>query len=158
MRQASDPLSVLELSFADEEDKEATIRGGIQPISQDEKEYRSNAMKRRLNRRCKGLLESPALRPKVQNHSSHRDELEPARGFQSQKQSLYPPDEPVNLNVEYLHRTVKDFLENPEICNILLGATQPPFDPNVSLSRAFLLRLKDHRQDGSPEKTTFGAP
>ena len=42
----------------------------------------------------------------------------------------------------YLHRTVKDFLESRAIWPQLVAATEDSFDPNISLCRSFVLKLK----------------
>lgn len=47
-----------------------------------------------------------------------------------------------DARVEYMHRTVKDFLEEPQIWSQIETATDNSFDPNISLIRAFLLRFK----------------
>lgn len=49
--------------------------------------------------------------------------------------------------MEYLHRTVKDFVEKPEVWKMILAATRPAFDPSASLARGFLMKLKDHSED-----------
>jgi hypothetical protein len=46
------------------------------------------------------------------------------------------------VQVEYLHRTAKDFLEDPQIWSKIVGATDDSFDPNRSLSNSFLFQLK----------------
>jgi hypothetical protein len=48
----------------------------------------------------------------------------------------------VNEKVDYLHRTVKDFLDRPEIWDQFRSATTHDFDPYASLARAHMLQLK----------------
>lgn len=61
VRASSEPLSLLELSYADVEDPHLAIRSEIRALTLDEEQYRCEGMKRRLNSRCKRLLEVPAL-------------------------------------------------------------------------------------------------
>jgi hypothetical protein len=96
VRQSEDSLSLLELSFADEEDPETAVRAEIGPLNQADKEYRCDEIKRRLNSRRKGLLEVPALLPKSEKNRKclvdsvlDSDEL------------IYAPDNLANLKVEY---------------------------------------------------------
>jgi hypothetical protein len=44
--------------------------------------------------------------------------------------------------VDYLHRTAKDFIERPETWDMLLAANVAPFNPHLSLLRSSLLLLK----------------
>ena len=66
-------------------------------------------MRRRLNSRCKGLLEAPFV------------EKEP--------------------RVQYLHRTVKDFVEMPHVWAKISNATDS-FDPVKCLANSYLWKLK----------------
>ena len=56
VRAAEVPPSLLCLSFADEE-PDFVINMNVQPLSEDEQFSRADIMRRRLNSRCKGLLE-----------------------------------------------------------------------------------------------------
>jgi len=60
-REAKGTLSVLEFSLADEEDPKLAIRMKVAPMSDEERLSRSEAMRMRLNSRCKGFLEIPQL-------------------------------------------------------------------------------------------------
>ena len=115
-RAAGRPLTLLQLSFADEEDLFAAIKAGCGPLTDDERTLRYETMKRRLNSRCKGFLE-------VRSTDA------------SSKHSRSP-------TVEYLHQTVKDFLEKPEIWTRIVAAIETLFLPALPLSRAFLWTIK----------------
>ncbi|KAF2177486.1 hypothetical protein K469DRAFT_603169, partial [Zopfia rhizophila CBS 207.26] len=107
--------TLLCLSLADEEDPEYCFRTAVKPITNSDKLSRSRNMKRRLNSRCKGLLEVASV-----STSLHM----------------------ANQKVQYLHRTVKDFLETPAVWSWIVGSNSTPFDPHLSLCRSFLLQLK----------------
>ncbi|RDL35942.1 uncharacterized protein BP5553_06554 [Venustampulla echinocandica] len=110
---ARQPLSVLAVSFADEEDPNFAVLAKM-PLDRNKMVFRFEDTVRRLNSRCRGLLE-------VRNGSS-------AFGLDSK--------------VEFLHRTVKDFLETPSIWNRILSQSAPNFDVDISLMRSYLLQLK----------------
>jgi hypothetical protein len=107
------PLTLLNLGFA-EDGFDKAMSAEIGPLSLAELEYRVEKMRRRLSSRCKGLLEAP----------KSRDESG------------------VTAKVQYLHRTVEDFLSKPDIWEYILSGLPPPFDPNVSLFSAILLEIK----------------
>jgi hypothetical protein len=107
---ARDPLSLLEFSLAEEE-FQRTTSFQIQPMSSQEVSFRTEAMRRRLSSRCKGLLE-------VTRSSENGRSI-----------------------VQYLHRTVKDYLHRADIWrHIILGAE--PFNPDLILAGTFLHSLK----------------
>jgi hypothetical protein len=85
----------------------------IKELSKEEIAFRTETMRRRLQSRCKGLLEV------------------------SRVEALGP-----EAKVQYLHRTVREFLEQPDIWEYLLSGTQNSFDPNSTLIGAFLLQIK----------------
>ena len=108
------PLSVLAVSFADEEDPNFALSARM-PLDVDDITFRYQETARRINSRCKGLLE-------VRCH---------------QESDLLPESK-----VDFLHRTVKDFLDTPVIWNRILSQSGPDFNPDVSLMRSYLLQLK----------------
>jgi hypothetical protein len=109
------PLSVLALSFADEEDLEYAIKADSGPLTETELSFRCEEAVRRLNSRCKGLLEVRA--PRGDAH-------------------------PAESGVDYLHRTVRDFLNTPNVWEKIVSQSDPSFDPNLSLMGSYLLQLK----------------
>lgn len=73
---------------------------------------RAELMRRRINACCKGLLEAVSNAPLSLQH------------------------------VNYLHRSVKDFLEREDTWTTLLSATNEKFNPNQRLSNLQIMRLK----------------
>ena len=94
VRAAQEPLSLLDLSLAEEEFQKTTSFQ-IQPMSSQEISFRTEAMRRRLSSRCKGLLEV--------TWSGEND------------RSI----------VHYLHRTVKDYLHRADIWKRILSGAEP---------------------------------
>lgn len=83
VRHAQEPVSILLLSFLDEECPKYVLRQPLRPLSGADTDMRITAMRKRLNHRSKGLLEV------------------------DQKQSLE-----AEATVQYLHRIVKDYIES----------------------------------------------
>lgn len=155
---AQSPPSLLGLSFADEEDPLFALQADIKPLSDNEKLLRCQIMKSRLNSRCKGFLEvplpnsGPEWAPSVVEFVDEQlgEELQwlaiQARQ-RSYKYSGYEQQDLgttslVNQKVEYLHRTVKDFIARPDIWSRMTAATKNSFDPNLALCQSYLLQLK----------------
>ena len=152
---AQRPPSLLGLSFADEDDPLFALQAEIEPLGDEAMLSRCHAMRRRLNSRCKGLLEvsspksSTEWAPLTIKMSSKCD-LELLDSHQKPRicENLYyePPDShfqsTADLKVEYLHRTVRDFMTRPEVLSKLVAATKTNFDPDLALCRSYLLQLK----------------
>ncbi|KAE9370087.1 hypothetical protein N431DRAFT_411184 [Stipitochalara longipes BDJ] len=125
VREAQEPPSILCMSFADE-GLDSVLKQKIAPFDGEEINTRVNVMKRRLNSRCKGLLE---VAPELE----HPDGL------------LLLSSDPYSLSastVQYLHRTVKDFLENSKNWEWFMKSRQEDYDPNLALAKSFLGQLK----------------
>lgn len=113
VRASEEPLTLLSHSFV-EDGFDKAMAAEVTPITRAEKEYRAERMRRRLNSRCKGLLEAPVR-----------------------------TDESIaSAKVQYLHRTVKDFLNRLDIWAYIISGLPPPFDPDLSLFGAALLKIK----------------
>jgi hypothetical protein len=118
---AKGPLTILQFSFADEESPESAIKMRLGPMDQNELSLRIEAMNRRLNSRCKGFLEAE-------------------RGLQSMQGTDKRP--PEQLTVQYLHRTVRDFIKSPKAHKFLQASANRGFDPSLQLCVAYLMYAK----------------
>ncbi|KAL6704045.1 hypothetical protein ACN47E_008809 [Coniothyrium glycines] len=114
------PLSLLDLSFADEDDLDFAIKAPLGPLTTKQVTLRADQMRHRINACCKGLLE--------------------AKSDQSTRLA--------DTKVGYLHRTVKDFLEQDDVSAKLRDASRDDFNVNQRLYNVQVMRLK--RQD--PER------
>jgi hypothetical protein len=112
VRAARQPLSLLSLSFA-EDGFENAMNAPIKPLTVGESNFKAETMRRRLTSRCKGLIEAP----------THKDAGSSAK-------------------VQYLHRTVKDFLNSPKIWDYIKSGAPDSFSPNLMLCGAFLQEIK----------------
>ena len=90
-------------------------------MTQDEVSLRIDAMNRRLNSRCKGFLETDRAFQNIQGNSVRH---------------------PSQLTVQYLHRTVRDFIKSPKAQEFLQTSTNPNFDPSIQLCAAYLMSMK----------------
>lgn len=106
----SEPLTILRMSLADEDDAEFAFKMPALPLTEAKIATRVELMRRRLNACGRGLLETPKT------------------GHQ-----LLPDAE-----VGYLHRTVKDFIQRPEIWSKIREATPSAFDPTARLAASYI--------------------
>ncbi|KAL1873205.1 hypothetical protein Daus18300_004025 [Diaporthe australafricana] len=106
MMAARSPPAAVVFSFADEEDPEFAPRQPVEHLEEDQVNMRIMTTRRRLNSRCKGLLE------------------------------LGPEN-----RVQFLHRSVKDYLVNQDIQHRLEEVTGD-FDAHLKYCAAYLSVLK----------------
>ncbi|CZR56317.1 uncharacterized protein PAC_06205 [Phialocephala subalpina] len=112
VRASTKTPTLLSLAFA-EEGMEKAISYDIKPETDEALDFRAEGMRRRLSSRCKGLLEAP------RTVFDTRDTM-----------------------VQYLHRTVRDYICQPKVWEFVSSGTNESFDPNVALSACWLLRIK----------------
>jgi len=113
---ATEPLSLFALAFLDEQHPAFAIEAPIPFWENVNMASLAQKMKLRVNARCTDLLEVIEI-PEAE-------------------------DEWSKYQVNFLHRTVKDFLGLPEIENRLASWISSPFDANVYLCKALLLQMK----------------
>ena len=116
--EAREPLHLMTYSFLDEEDLDHVVAAPLNPLTRQEITFRQEDMRRRLNGRCKGLLEVAA------GNVNSYDEL-----------SLGPL-------VEFHHRTVRDFLLTKDMQSMLVKNLEPDFEPNARICKALVAQLK----------------
>ena len=157
--------SVLLMSLADDEGHNWAITRAVDPFTSKEIWYRAITMKRRLNSRCRGLLEIGPLPRQLPKNCIWTDcKLGNMTGKALGNNDLFisqnaprsdAKDAPAitdldvgdghilaAASVDYLHRTVKDFLTSPWIWKHIRDASSATFSPDVSLFRAYLVLLK----------------
>ena len=166
---AKKPPTILCMAFTDQSIEQA-MAAKVKPLTGSEIRYMARTMKRRINSRCKGLLEVGYFADEESDSDSlddftdgaHRssidgecsedvEKLSEDDGWASEEESLASKDEeltPAQLDVladtkvQYLHRTVKDYLEQPQIWSEITAATDPGFHPLIALYASHLLQLK----------------
>ncbi|KAG0652892.1 hypothetical protein D0Z07_0177 [Hyphodiscus hymeniophilus] len=118
------PLTLFALSLADDNDPHLAMTSPIRPFTELEVSIRSNTMEDKLKSRCAGLLEVQGTSGEIPNAS--RLDIAKAGG-----------------KLQYLHRTVKDYLEQPSVWSTITIKTESlAFDPNISLLKSCLLQMK----------------
>lgn len=108
------PLSLLDMSFADEDDLDFAVKAPRAQLTVQQVASRAELMRRRINACCKGLLE--AKRDGVTRLADTR--------------------------IDYLHRSVKDYLQQQETSARLRAASRRDFNVNLRLYNAQIMRLK----------------
>ncbi|KAH6622677.1 hypothetical protein F5144DRAFT_496494 [Chaetomium tenue] len=115
---SSDPPPALLLWFIDEKDVDFALRLPVVEMSNEDAQIRLETMRRRVNSRCKGLIEvaHPGNTPKI------------APSFRTP--------------VQYMHATVKDYIEGSKVQERLLRELGTTFDPHLSLCSGSLAMFK----------------
>jgi hypothetical protein len=114
MRGSLEQLSVLDFSYADDPDPDVVGKALYGAPDPQQAEGRARRMRRRLKVCCKGLLEAEA---------EHQ--------------------QPITLaHVTYLHRTVRDYLERPEIWSQFLVMAGDDFNFSLRMFHVHALRVK----------------
>ncbi|EUC31138.1 hypothetical protein COCCADRAFT_6931 [Bipolaris zeicola 26-R-13] len=114
---ASTPLTLMAYSFLDEEmeNGKSALERPVKPMDNYELSARHQQMRRRLNGQTKGLLEA-RQDPAGTDYFGYR--------------------------VDFLHRTVHDFLRTNDMQKLLAGKTKAGFNPELSILRGYLVLLK----------------
>lgn len=108
-------LTSLELLFAEETDAQRLLSSPASTMTDHERMSRIRFVDVWLVTRCGGLIEA--------NKPSNSEDI--------------------NRNLSYLHRTVRDFLELPQIWTRIMGLTRgSDFNPHVSLLQSSVLFIK----------------
>ncbi|KAI0848078.1 hypothetical protein F5Y00DRAFT_270500 [Daldinia vernicosa] len=120
---ARQPAPCLIYSFHDdeEEDPDYALNFPIDPLGAQRVENRMKEISRRLNGRCRGLLE-----------------FNPKSGY-----------------VEFLHRTVMDYLRTETISTYLESKSPLGFNPTLSLLKAFVAYIKRTKFPEPIDRTQF---
>ena len=119
--EAIEPLSLMTYSFLDEENLDNAVTAPLEPLTNQEVLSRQDDMRRRLNGRCKGLLEVVSR----------------SRG----KSNIYV-EQYRAPRVVFLHRTVRDFLDTKDMQNMLIEHLEPSLEPKSRICKALLAQLK----------------
>jgi hypothetical protein len=117
---AQHPLPPDVFTVLDEDDPDYCIKVKPRLVPAEEYEHRIKIIERRLNARCKGLLEITNMSGSVLGRDGYCD----------------------RYVVRYLHRTVRDFLRDEGVISLLKGRLKAPFDADLMICRGYLLYLK----------------
>lgn len=131
--EAEEPLSLLTYSFLDEENLDDVLASTASVISTKDILSRQEDMQRRLNARCKGLLEVVGERDLGR----------------APREIIYA------LKVDFLHRTAYDFLLTKDMQNMLAEELKADFEPKTLFCKALFAQMK--RLDYSATGDVFEA-
>lgn len=130
------PLSVLDFSFADEDDVDFAVTMEQRTLTFQQMNARVELMRRRLNACTKGLLE-------VHRYWAETDVLSRGSTPDAANDTNDPPCTKPWAEVDYLHRTVRDFLLNKETWEkIALITKGTEFNVNQRLCQTCIARAK----------------
>ncbi|EMD90692.1 hypothetical protein COCC4DRAFT_56616 [Bipolaris maydis ATCC 48331] len=139
---AIEPLSLFTYSYIDEEDPQYGINAEIKELWRHEIIHRLQTMKRRLNARCNGLLEMTIDR-------RDGDERERLRKIIDDPEDASVVIDIIDktiifdsFKVDFLHRTVRDFLNTEDIRRTIRQNIKTDFQPTSAICRAFLAQIK----------------
>ena len=108
-------LSLIQLSFADDNDPELAFKMHPGHLSSSERDSRVTIIARRLNACCKGLLEPQRSRSKSQDFAEEQ--------------------------ISYLHKTVKDFFKRQDVWSKFVNASLG-FDPQQAVYVSHICHFK----------------
>jgi hypothetical protein len=129
--QATAPLDLIAYSFLDEEDPEFAVGSPVRAMESEKVVRRCADMRKRIVARCKLLLEVVEA---------------PSTGLDSGSQILY-----FGTKVNFLHRTVVDYLRESEAQQLLASRLKTPFDPRREICNMLLAQLKFSHGHLSPQ-------
>lgn len=118
-------LPLMAYWFMDQDDPTLLENTLVAPLSIEIINNRLNQMEKRLNACCKGLLEARSTSPVVP--------------FKS-KDAFF------KLEVDFLHRTVRDFLRIPDMLNMVKKWVGTTFDENIVICEAIVCQIKSTPQ------------
>lgn len=125
---ALQPLPVLAYKFLEEESRNPSfaLEAQMEPLDPDKLMIIYKSMKKRVNARCKDLLEIT------------REHYDPLCPSPSTSEAMY-----LGYRVDFLHRTVREFFRNTDNALETLGEWRlPDFDTEISLCRGMLALIK----------------
>jgi hypothetical protein len=121
MAACHEPPSAVLFSLADEDRPNYLLEIPFKVVwSYSDYESRVETVQRRLNSRCRGLIEVSHEMPVNVDTA----------GWRSQ------------TTVQYLHKTVKDYVEKPDIHEKLRRGLKSPFDPHLRFCVAYMAKFK----------------
>jgi hypothetical protein len=146
--EADEPLSLFTYSFLDELAPDYAIQAPVRALSAPEILLRFRDIRKRLNARCNGLLEVTTFENIRANDGDDEEFTQNLHVWDDakflKKLGTFQSDDDLFLTyrVDFLHRTVRDFLRTKDIQNLLMDRTGSDFRPNVHLCLAFLGQIK----------------
>ena len=131
---AREPLTLLQFALADDESPESVLKFSDAELTDQRIFLRVKAASRRLNNRCKRLLETE-------------------RGMQSLADGSTASL--VSLKIQHLHRTARDFIQGAKAQQFLQASINSGWDPALQLCLAYMVDFRHWtlrlRREGADE-------
>ncbi|KAJ3566269.1 hypothetical protein NPX13_g7202 [Xylaria arbuscula] len=143
------PLTLLRMALADLEEGDRAIQASVRKMPIEEQFVMCRNMKRKVASRCRGLLD---VNPPFTFCSD--DDNSPLNIKASKSNSSNGDDKGVDpsmadLEVQYLHRTVLDYIQSTDVWSWLTSVHAEPFDPHLPLLRSSVLEMKSFHRASS---------
>jgi hypothetical protein len=122
---AESPLNLMTFSFLEQKDPNYALLSEIMPWTEEKLMKRCEVVRKRVKIRCRDLLE---ISPSSLTHESPR--------------RSDVPNVHRDYQVDFLHRTVRDFFLSEKMQRKLSTWIEGPFNAHLSLCRAFLAYMK----------------
>ncbi|KAK7222458.1 hypothetical protein V2G26_010461 [Clonostachys chloroleuca] len=151
VRSCDDFATVLCVALADLEDTSLAKMTSAKVMPVQYKESLSRIMRRTLINRCQGLLDIPAPDEDEDDSDESDEESEDESGNESDDEETSDASSSKqntitnfisHLEIKYIHRVVKDYIESPHIWDWIVSMSSVRFDPNLSLCKANILQFK----------------
>ncbi|KAF4442338.1 P-loop containing nucleoside triphosphate hydrolase [Fusarium austroafricanum] len=140
VRASHESPTLLTLAFADLDGPDHAFTAQVKAMTESKKISYGKNMRRKLLSRYRGLLEaSPHVdlpEETIKSHSPLGISKTQLPVEQVQPDCIYAH------KVQYLHRSVKDFIEAPAVWDWVVSFNKSLFSAHLSLARSFLLQLK----------------
>lgn len=137
---AEGDLTGLGLYFASQANNspDTALKTEIRPLDEEEQYDMAEDARRWLNSRCKGLIEIPSRDYGPEDEGQDKNESSTKEVQPTANKDNFPL---AFRKVAYLHRTVRDFIDSPEIRQ-RIGNMAPGYTPNQALLRSTILMAK----------------
>lgn len=133
--------TLLCIALADLEDDERAMKAPVEPISGKEMMALCRNMKRKLMSRCRGLLDVSSSLEQMDEEDRNYENKPGMMTSESLAYSQNPVDM-TGLEIQYLHRSVRDYIQSPEVWSWLISNNKEAFDPHLQLLKSHVLFLK----------------
>ena len=151
------PMSALRLSFANEKNPHDVIDADIGELTTEETLVRIEKLRNEIQSCCCGLLEIRESGSKAKINEFEDFTPMPVDFFDTDNDSASENEESWDphsheasemLTVEFIHKSVLDFLQNKDIWNRLTLMSPPGFDPSVNLASSCIWYIKTFSANG----------
>ncbi len=132
--------TLLGLALADLDERKHALRAQVRALTKEQKLTHCKNMKRKLMSRCRGLLEATVHTSADKATTWDTGPFEPQPMEKGKCENCH--DGIFELKVQYLHRTVKDYIEDPKVWDRIVSANAEPFNPHSRWCESHVAQIK----------------